>query len=226
MRALRHALAAAVVTAAAHGAIAHELPAGAPRQEFVAPAPGSYALPPIQNAPAQFSIDAQGRAVSLGAFWRHRLVLLSLFYADCDDAQGCPLALSVIAALADQLAADPRLSRRVGLLSLSFDPQRDTPAALAKLARHFHDPASPVRWTFAAMRPADVDDLLDAFDQDIAPERDHAGRPNGQFNHLLKVFLIDRRGQVREIYTTAFLMPEIMLNDIKTLLLEDGVALD
>ena len=41
---------------------------------------------------------------------------------------------------------------------------------------------------------------------------------------MLKLFLIDRRGQVREIYTTAFLQPEVMLNDILTLLIEDGLA--
>ncbi|MCK7502239.1 MAG: hypothetical protein MZW92_79340 [Comamonadaceae bacterium] len=35
------------------------------------------------------------------------------------------------------------------------------------------------------------------------------------------MFLIDRRGVVREIYTTAFLLPEVMLNDIKTLVLEE-----
>jgi len=38
------------------------------------------------------------------------------------------------------------------------------------------------------------------------------------------VFLIDARGVVREIYTTSYLYPEVILNDIKTLRLEDGTA--
>ena len=39
------------------------------------------------------------------------------------------------------------------------------------------------------------------------------------------MFLIDRNGTVREIYTTDYLLPEVVINDIKTLLMEDGVKL-
>jgi hypothetical protein len=34
---------------------------------------------------------------------------------------------------------------------------------------------------------------------------------------MLKVFLIDPRGMVREIYSLAYLQPDVMFNDIKTL---------
>jgi len=40
-------------------------------------------------------------------------------------------------------------------------------------------------------------------------------------SHLLKVFLIDAHGEVREIYTSSFLLPDVLLNDIKTLLMEE-----
>jgi hypothetical protein len=40
---------------------------------------------------------------------------------------------------------------------------------------------------------------------------------------VLKVFLIDRAGFVREIYTSTFLHPRTVLNDIETLLMEEGV---
>jgi hypothetical protein len=39
---------------------------------------------------------------------------------------------------------------------------------------------------------------------------------------MLKMFLIDPAGEVREIYTLAFLQPQVMLNDIETLALEPG----
>jgi hypothetical protein len=38
---------------------------------------------------------------------------------------------------------------------------------------------------------------------------------------MLKLFLLDREGRVREIYSTAFLHPEAMLNDIRTLVMEE-----
>ena len=68
--------------------------------------------------------------------------------------------------------------------------------------------------------------LLEGFGQDVAVEHDELGRPTRTINHMLKVFLIDRSGVVREIYSAAFLIPEVVLNDIKTLLAEDGVPID
>jgi hypothetical protein len=44
-------------------------------------------------------------------------------------------------------------------------------------------------------------------------------------HHMLKLFLIDRRGIVREIYSLAFVQPQVMLNDIKTLALEERSAI-
>ena len=41
--------------------------------------------------------------------------------------------------------------------------------------------------------------------------------------YVLKVFLIDRAGDVREIYSSLFLHPQIVLNDIETLLMEESL---
>ncbi len=62
--------------------------------------------------------------------------------------------------------------------------------------------------------------LLDGFGQDVRVETDAAGRPTRAINHMLKLFLIDSSGVVREIYSLAFVHPEVMLNDIQTLLME------
>lgn len=42
---------------------------------------------------------------------------------------------------------------------------------------------------------------------------------------MLKVFLIDDAGFVREIYTSTFLHPQTVLNDIETLIMEQRAAL-
>ncbi len=63
--------------------------------------------------------------------------------------------------------------------------------------------------------------LLDGFGQDVQVETDAVGRPTRAINHLLKLFLIDDRGVVREIYSLAFIHPEGMLNG-RTLLAESS----
>jgi cytochrome oxidase Cu insertion factor (SCO1/SenC/PrrC family) len=47
-----------------------------------------------------------------------------------------------------------------------------------------------------------------------------SGRPRRELSHVLKVFLIDPAGVVREIYSSTFLHPQTVLNDIETLRLE------
>jgi hypothetical protein len=67
--------------------------------------------------------------------------------------------------------------------------------------------------------------LLEGFGQDVLYSLDRSsGRPVRQLSHVLKVFLIDRAGYVREIYTSTFLYSESILADIKTLLMEPGNA--
>ena len=56
--------------------------------------------------------------------------------------------------------------------------------------------------------------------QEISFETDAEEKRTGVVNHMLKVFLIDPNGWVREIYTTAFLTSESLLNDARTLALE------
>ena len=45
-----------------------------------------------------------------------------------------------------------------------------------------------------------------------------------EFTHTLKVFLIDPEGRVREIYSTGYLMPRMIVNDIRTLARERPVT--
>ncbi|MCC6469778.1 MAG: SCO family protein [Alphaproteobacteria bacterium] len=215
-------LLAAVALAGQVGA--HEMPkAAAPRMEFTPPPAGSYALPPIQPAPAGPVIDAKGRRGELATFVTGKVTLLSLFYAQCADPLGCPLAFDTMAGLRDRLLRKQGLRDRVRLVSLSFDPAHDTPALLDAFGDHFA--ATKIQWSFlTGASPLAIAPILDGFGQDIAVESDGDDASPRIINHVLKLFLIDPRGMVREIYTTAFLLPEVVYNDIMTLLIEDGVA--
>ncbi len=203
--------------------LADAMAAGPPRQQFVAPAPGSYRLETIQAAPDGDVLDAEGAAGPLRRYTTGKVTLFSFMYTYCVDPVGCPLVFDTFSTLRTRLLASPALARRVRFVSLSFDPGNDTPAALRHYAGNLAAPASPLRWHFLTTRgvPA-LRPIVDAFGQDVTVTLDAQGRPTRLYNHMVKVFLIDARGQVREIYTTAYLMPDVIFNDIRTLLMEGG----
>jgi cytochrome oxidase Cu insertion factor (SCO1/SenC/PrrC family) len=195
-------------------------PATAPRMEFVAPAPGSYKLQNIQRVADAVLLDSAGRTVKLSALTQRKITLLTFFYTYCVDPLGCPFAHSTLAQLRDRVRGEPRLAQRVRFVSLSLDPTHDTPQAMASYGREFAgDPA--FEWRFlTARRVPELLPVLDDFGQDVSVETDENGRPTRTLHHMLKMFLIDAHGEVREIYTLAFLQPQVMFNDIETLALE------
>ncbi|HEU4368759.1 MAG TPA: SCO family protein [Methylomirabilota bacterium] len=192
-----------------------------PALDFEPPAPGTYRLHRIMVAPDGDVLDTAGRAHRLSTFTRDRITLLGFIYTTCVDPDGCPLAYRVFDALRPAIEATPAMRHRVRLVTLSFDPAVDTPAAMRRYAgsRERENGPGP-RWNFLttgsarALRP-----LLDGFGQDVrAPADRPAGGPRRELTHVLKVFLIDPAGIVREIYSSAFLHPRTVLNDIETLL--------
>ncbi|MEW5708843.1 MAG: SCO family protein [Pseudomonadota bacterium] len=202
-------------------------PAAAPVMDFVPPAPGTYKLERIQRAADGPVLDAAGRRRQLSEFTGGKVTLLTFMYTSCADPGGCPYALYVFHQVKRSVEEDPRLYGRVRLVSLSFDPLRDTPEVLAGQQALQAGRPGAVAWHF--LTTASLKELLpilDGYGQDVAIELDEkTGKPTGFYNHVLKVFLIDKAREVREIYTTAYLLPEVVLNDIKTLLMEEGHAL-
>jgi protein SCO1/2 len=78
---------------------------------------------------------------------RGRVVVLTFIYTRCPLPDFCPLMDKRFAELARRLKSAPRLADATRLLSISFDPEHDTPEALARHARMVG--AAPPLWTFA-----------------------------------------------------------------------------
>jgi len=138
------------------------------------------------------------------------------------DPHGCPLAYRVFDTVRDAVAAAPALRDRVRLVTLSFDPARDTPAAMRGYAGS-RARGGDVPWLFLTTRSArELMPLVEGFGQDVRYTLDRSGgAPRRELAHVLKVFLVDRAGFVREIYSSTFLHPQTVLNDIETLVLEE-----
>ena len=195
-------------------------PALAPHMDFVPTAAGTYQLQRIQQCPDAVLLNASGGLRRLSAYTRGKVTLLTFFYTYCTDPWGCPFAYQTMKGLRDRVAADASTRSRVRFVSISFDPTHDTPDALRGYTQGLAN-AAGFEWQFFTARSmAELSPLLDGFGQDVRIESDASGRPTRAINHMLKLFLIDVSGVVREIYSLAFVHPEVMLNDIQTLLME------
>lgn len=186
---------------------------------YTPPAPGSYELPPIKRAVDGIVFDTKGNRQRLFDCMDDKLVILSFIYTTCSDI--CHIATYVLQQVTTELKQDPVLSDQVRLVTLSFDPDHDTPEVMHRYAQEMECDTSG--WVFLTTSShAELQPILDGYGQYIVRERDAAGKVTGAFMHVLKVFLIDRERKIRNIYSLSFLHSTLLLNDIRTLLLEEA----
>ena len=194
-----------------------------PALDFDPPSPGSYTLHRIMAAPDGAVLGIDGRSRRLSQFTRDRITLLGFVYTTCVDPDGCPLAYRVFDAMKAAIEATPALRDKVRFVTLSFDPARDTPVIMRRYAgSRVRDEGRGLRWYFLTTGSVqELMPLVEGFGQDIRYTIDRSnGKPRRELSHVLKLFLIDAAGFIREIYTSTFLHPRTVLNDIETLLME------
>lgn len=122
-----------------------------------------------------------GQIVELSVHRGHP-VLVSMFYASCPQA--CPMLIQKLQAIEAKL--DPAARADLRVVMVSFDPERDDPAALTQLAtRHGLDD----RWTLASVPEAQVRDL-----SAVLGIR-YRQLPDGEFNHSSVITLLDADGR-------------------------------
>jgi protein SCO1/2 len=121
--------------------------------------------------------DARGERIGLDVA-RGKPVLLTMFYASCHVA--CPALVEDVRRTLAQLPDD------VQVVLVSFDPDRDTPAALAALANARQLDA---RWTLATAEAADARELAASFGYR------YRKLENGEFFHGSTIVLLDEAGR-------------------------------
>ena len=168
-------------------------------------APKSEALPTIGPAPA-FTLTAQDeRRVSL-ADLRGKVVVLTFIYTTCTDT--CPLLTAKMAGLQRRLGAD--FAQRVFFVSVTVDPERDTPAVLKGYgAAHG---ARFEGWAFLTGTPAEIRDVAKRYG--IFYKK----TARGDIDHTFLTSVIDPRGLLRVQYMGVRFEPTELLNDVRSLL--------
>ena len=187
--------------------------------EFVPPPPGSYLLPVMGMAADGDVLDNKGKNTTLHTFIGKKPTVLSFIFTTCNDVNGCPLATHVMRGIQETMQADPETADRVRLVSLSFDPEFDTPEVIDTYGAQFR--AEGFDWQFLTTKGAKaLDPILNSYGQWVIRDYDSEGKYLGSMSHILRVFLIDKDRHIRNIYSTSFLHADTVANDVRSLLLE------
>ena len=188
--------------------------------DFKAPVAGTYDIPILKDAGDGAVIDHAGRPSSLSEEFEGKISLLSFIYTSCNDADGCPLATGLLFEIFHASELSPELAANTKLITLSFDPNHDTPAAMASYGQSALEDEQRNRkmgWRFLTTTSRDqLKPILDNYGQSINLAKD-----SETINHLLRLFLIDRKGRIRNVYGLGFMDPRLLLADIESLLIEE-----
>lgn len=204
------------------------LPAGAApdgrtqEHDYDAPVPGTYALPIVKAAGDGIVLGADGGALRLRDLTRGRVTVMSFIYTHCAAAKACPYATGVLLQLHRESGRDAALARELRLVSMSFDPANDTPGRMAAYAELAGQVPGGAPWHFVTARSrAELEPILAAYGQAVGKKQNPLD-PTGPLNHTLRVYLIDRKGNIRNIYSSGTLDVRLVLADVRTLIMEDG----
>ena len=170
-------------------------------------AKGDQRLARIGPAPA-FTLTAQdGRRVSL-ADCRGKVVAVTFIYTSCVDA--CPLLTAKMAGLQKRLG--PHFGPKVFFVSITVDPERDTPAVLRRYAEGHG--VNPAGWAFLTGSPEEIREVARGYG---IYYRKQAG---GDVDHSFLTSVVDQQGILRVQYAGIRFDPDELLRDIQALVQE------
>jgi protein SCO1 len=154
-------------------------------------AEGVHILGPGDPVPATELIDHTGQPIRLTG-WTGDAVVVTFIYTRCPLPDFCPLMDQRFAEIQRTVAGDQVLKGRVRLLSVSFDPDVDTPAVLAAHAARVG--AGP-SWRFATAPADTVDRFAATFGVNVIREADRT------ITHNLRTAVIGPDGTVVAAYS-------------------------
>jgi protein SCO1/2 len=134
-------------------------------------------------APDFSLVDQTGRRVSLASL-RGKVLLLDFVYTSCPGP--CPILTGTHVSV--QRALPPELAEKVHFVSISLDPERDTPEAFRRYAEARG--ANFATWSFLGGAPEAVGDVLARYGVATTPGA------NGQVEHLVITYVIDAEGRI------------------------------
>jgi protein SCO1/2 len=173
-----------------------------------------YHVPAPGDSVPDFKLRNQdGHTIQLAQF-KGKALLLTFIYTRCPLPNYCPLVTRNFAVLDKQMAADPALYAHTHLLSISFDPDHDTPQRLRAYGATYigsGDKLAFTHWDFAVAAKPALLEMAKFFDVGITYG------PDDSITHTLSTTLIGPDGKVVNFYPGNEWTPAQVLADVKRL---------
>lgn len=181
---------------------------------------GVAASPPLPSAtgglellktgepvPDQAFVDQDGRTRSLSS-WKGRALAITFIYTRCPYPTFCPLMDRRFAAIQNAVMDDPALRRQVHLLSVSFDPDYDTPEVLRRHAALRGADRSV--WSYVTGDRDEIDRFAARFGVSIV-----RGHTPADLTHTLRTAVVDREGRLLTVHTGNDWAPDAVVRDFR-----------
>jgi protein SCO1/2 len=157
-------------------------------------------LPTIGPAPDFSLTSVEGHPVALRDL-RGKVVAVAFIYTSCADV--CPLLTERMAQVRDELG--PEFGQSIAFVSITVDPERDTPEVLKGYAEAFG--AGSGGWHFLTGDLAAVREVARRYGVAVSGRGD-------AIDHTLLTSLIDQRGTLRVQYLGYRFDPEEFRRDL------------
>jgi len=187
-----------------------------------APNANQPALPPANEKFAQLGkevpdftlINQDGEKISIKDF-RGKALAITFIYSRCPLPEFCILMSKNFSDAANELQNNPDLKDKIRLLSISFDPQTDTPAKLREYgAGYLGKNTKPdfTVWQLASGSEREVREIADFFGLRYQLN----SQDKTQFDHSLRTVVITPEGKVHEIIAGGEWTPNDLLRELQT----------
>jgi protein SCO1/2 len=180
--------------------------------------PTSERDPQAGDAVPDFAlINQDGKRIHLSSY-RGDALLVTFIYTSCPFPDFCPLVSKNFAHVYAETQSNPQLKSHLHLLSVSFDPNHDTPEVLRKYALTFNSTtggAPFARWEFAVIPKDDLPQVERFFGLTVAEN-------SGQIVHSMSTSVISPDGKIYSWREDTDWKPQDLITDASAALAPAG----
>jgi protein SCO1 len=161
-------------------------------------------------------LNQDGQPIRLSQY-KGKALALTFVYTRCPQPDQCTLMSTNFAAIEKELQQQPDVYTKTHLLSITFDPEYDTPKVMrsygASHSGRYADEAFK-HWEFATGTPAQVKAIAEYFG--VRSFKDSATGKE-ELIHSLRTAVIDRQGKLVKLYRGNEWKPADIAADLKSL---------